>query len=414
MGFRFSNRVSIMPGLKLNLSGHGLSLSAGVRGAHINLGPRGLYGTAGIPGTGLYYRQRLDGTPRTYDRPSVERPFSTRQLEAQQRREEKEEQADMAQAAIDDEWQEYQKMVFFWKPLPEIPSLADFTKAQAKRPFETALAVPPEPDWTREQSEYVERLSASLGSELPYKLLPKFAAKSKANSLVPTLWPAEQAQIQSRYEASLLQYQEQLKTEEGKWDATENERIAWLQRLTAGDPEEVHHTVNEIFAGLCLPIKSHTQCHVFYDSSNLISAHLELPEMDENIPFTRKKLLKSGEAREVTRDKAERNRDYFDLVTGEAAFFAAELFSYLPLCQTIRMAGYTPRPKVKEDDPIDVYILDVSYARDGLKGYDAAKTSMLSFLTHCGARFDLAPDFKLEGIDRPSWLAHTLESKTDE
>jgi hypothetical protein len=41
MGFRFSRRVSILPGLKLNLSGSGVSLSAGVRGAHINLGPRG-------------------------------------------------------------------------------------------------------------------------------------------------------------------------------------------------------------------------------------------------------------------------------------------------------------------------------------------------------------------------------------
>ncbi|MGA3180592.1 MAG: DUF4236 domain-containing protein, partial [Verrucomicrobiota bacterium] len=56
MGFRFSRRVSILPGLRLNLSGSGVSLSAGVRGAHINLGPRGLYGSAGIPGTGLSYR----------------------------------------------------------------------------------------------------------------------------------------------------------------------------------------------------------------------------------------------------------------------------------------------------------------------------------------------------------------------
>ena len=77
MGFRFSRRVSILPGLKLNLSGSGVSLSAGVRGAHINLGPRGLYGSAGIPGTGLSYRQRLDSSSRSYDRPSVERRLSS-------------------------------------------------------------------------------------------------------------------------------------------------------------------------------------------------------------------------------------------------------------------------------------------------------------------------------------------------
>ena len=77
MGFRFSRRVSILPGLKLNLSGGGISLSAGVRSAHINLGPRGLYGSAGNPGTGLSYRQRLDSSSRSYDRPSVERRLST-------------------------------------------------------------------------------------------------------------------------------------------------------------------------------------------------------------------------------------------------------------------------------------------------------------------------------------------------
>ena len=102
MGFRFSRRVSILPGLKLNLSGSGVSLSAGVRGAHINLGPRGLYGSAGIPGTGLSYRQRLDSSSRSYDRPSVERRLSTRQWEALQRRQEQEEKAKEAQQAIDD------------------------------------------------------------------------------------------------------------------------------------------------------------------------------------------------------------------------------------------------------------------------------------------------------------------------
>jgi hypothetical protein len=77
MGFRFSRRVSILPGLKLNLSGSGVSLSAGVRGAHINLGPRGVFGSAGIPGTGLPFWQRLDSSSRSYDRPSVERRLST-------------------------------------------------------------------------------------------------------------------------------------------------------------------------------------------------------------------------------------------------------------------------------------------------------------------------------------------------
>ncbi|HUC84282.1 MAG TPA: DUF4236 domain-containing protein, partial [Candidatus Acidoferrales bacterium] len=59
MGFRFSRRIGILPVLKLSLNGSGVSLSAGVRGAHLIFGSRGAFGSLGIPGTGLSYRQRI-------------------------------------------------------------------------------------------------------------------------------------------------------------------------------------------------------------------------------------------------------------------------------------------------------------------------------------------------------------------
>ncbi|QDK35785.1 DUF4236 domain-containing protein [Sphingomonas sp. IC081] len=64
MGFRFSKRISILPGVRLNLSGSGASLSVGPRGASITMGKRGVYGNVGIPGTGLSYRERLDKPSR--------------------------------------------------------------------------------------------------------------------------------------------------------------------------------------------------------------------------------------------------------------------------------------------------------------------------------------------------------------
>ncbi len=48
-------RVKIAPGLTLNLTKHGASLSAGVRGAHITMGRTGIRRTVGIPGTGVFY-----------------------------------------------------------------------------------------------------------------------------------------------------------------------------------------------------------------------------------------------------------------------------------------------------------------------------------------------------------------------
>ena len=55
MGFRFWRRMKIAPGITLNLSKSGGSLSFGGRGAHYTIGPRGTRKTVGIPGTGLFY-----------------------------------------------------------------------------------------------------------------------------------------------------------------------------------------------------------------------------------------------------------------------------------------------------------------------------------------------------------------------
>ena len=61
MSFRFWRRIRIAPGVTLNLSKSGGSLSFGPRGAKFTLGPRGNRTTVGIPGTGLFYTTHSSG-----------------------------------------------------------------------------------------------------------------------------------------------------------------------------------------------------------------------------------------------------------------------------------------------------------------------------------------------------------------
>lgn len=63
MGLRFFRRVRVLPGVTVNLSKSGASMSFGVRGAHYTVGPRGRRVTVGVPGTGLYYTQ-VEGARR--------------------------------------------------------------------------------------------------------------------------------------------------------------------------------------------------------------------------------------------------------------------------------------------------------------------------------------------------------------
>jgi hypothetical protein len=55
MGLRFYRRVHLFPGVSINVSRSGPSLTVGVRGAHVTVGRSGVTRTVGLPGTGIYY-----------------------------------------------------------------------------------------------------------------------------------------------------------------------------------------------------------------------------------------------------------------------------------------------------------------------------------------------------------------------
>ena|SRR5919109_986301 len=63
MALRFRRSLKLAPGLRLNFSGSGMSLTAGPRGASVSFGSRGTFLNSGIPGTGLYSRSRLGAAP---------------------------------------------------------------------------------------------------------------------------------------------------------------------------------------------------------------------------------------------------------------------------------------------------------------------------------------------------------------
>jgi hypothetical protein len=75
MGLRFHHRISLLPGVHINLGLNGASLNLGVPGANITVGPHELAGTLGIPGTGLSWRKTI-GAPHRNTHPSVPLPLS--------------------------------------------------------------------------------------------------------------------------------------------------------------------------------------------------------------------------------------------------------------------------------------------------------------------------------------------------
>ena len=61
MAWNFRKRIKIAPGIHLNLSKGGISTSIGPKGAKVTFGKNGTYLNKGIPGTGLYSREKISG-----------------------------------------------------------------------------------------------------------------------------------------------------------------------------------------------------------------------------------------------------------------------------------------------------------------------------------------------------------------
>ena len=65
MGFRFRQRLKVIPGVYLNVSPGGMSVSIGGRGATVNVSHRGTRLTVGIPGSGVSYQTKIVDTNRS-------------------------------------------------------------------------------------------------------------------------------------------------------------------------------------------------------------------------------------------------------------------------------------------------------------------------------------------------------------
>jgi hypothetical protein len=83
--FRFYRRLRIFPGLSINLSKSGPSVTVGVRGAHVTMGRGGVRRTVGIPGTGIYYTS-YSGKHTGYHSSHTETPVEPAAQEHAERR----------------------------------------------------------------------------------------------------------------------------------------------------------------------------------------------------------------------------------------------------------------------------------------------------------------------------------------
>ena len=190
MGFRFRQSVKLCPGVRLNISGSGASLSAGPRGATLNFSGRGARATFGVPGTGMSFSTPLfspqtrprgadaDGSSSSPIRSTAElteavrnprstvvysssgRRLSSQQLAAAYRKLAETEAREKGQADIERFEAELNALVDSWKGLPSIPSADGYKTALEPRPFVFAEQPPTPPAYEAEERDVRARVRA--------------------------------------------------------------------------------------------------------------------------------------------------------------------------------------------------------------------------------------------------------------
>lgn len=442
MGFRLRRTIRLLPGLRLNLSNGGLSVSAGVPGATMNLSGRGVRSTLSVPGTGLSYTTAWSGGR------SSGRRLTLRQAEAAQRRFEAEARREAALAAADQDEAELEAVLDHWRDVPELPTPADLDDELRPQPF-VAPREPPQaptlpmatvaPDDIRlEGSSFLPITGASLvagatvfATAVGAFLAPPLAlpvvfgagaglvvtalaaqgvARTQATALaapglaalidapdVGQAWRAAQADHLRARQA----WEDECDRAQDDFERDDRDRIHRARRVRQGDPVAVEEAVAWALAELSFPFDA--QCRFEVPEPTQAYLLLDLPEIEDLLPETRTKVLKDGSSKEVKRPKAERLAGYARLVCGLAFQVARTVFAVAPKVQQVQIAAYTQRRQKRTGAIGDDFVYDVEIARYLSGTLDHAVMDPVSELERLPGRVKRSASGELGRIPPPDW-----------
>lgn len=390
---RFRKSVKVCPGVRLNFSKSGVSTSLGVRGASVTVGKKGVYANYGIPGTGIYNREKiLDWNDEAAGSSSSRRGSSSSAGSnfaggsggtGGAAGAENPEQFQVNYLA-DGTFEFYQgdTLVTDKSVISQIKRSSDFKENLA---IMNAHRI--------EQYEKIDKQYTGIGKqackifsskeEALAALEPKFLVPRKYEGFPSEAELRKQAESQVKTmkfweKASLVEekmkelYQDALR-EKAKFEQEEQERVDRLNRENRAKYEEIKDTIERISAGdeeafdsvvsswvktLDFPFEFNLDYHL---SGKKLFVDLDLPEI-EDMPS--KKAVKMASGIVKVKDKAQKDirKDYEDCVFGLTFFFASYLFNIAPSCEEIIISEYTQR-RDKNGRIKDIYILSVKFLR---------------------------------------------------
>ena len=430
----------------------------------MTLGPRGLFGSVGLPGTGISYRKKLnapngrvttrrsnppaldpsklspealelmqavvdgkDGVTKNLNsaqevwgywekikglpgahmiNPETGRKMSEAQVRAFARKLEREANIKKLTQEIAEEEARLRDAVRYWHPLPAISdwqSYVDQYEDLLEAPFPEEAPSPPSAP--TEENAWADLLKSNRAQVTPTwfaRLLPAWAAR-RAEKSARAAW-------QEHWQTTQAAHNEAMESHRKLAECHAKRQIAWrsrcaedadeLYRLMAGEDKEM------LLETACeavgdLAIPFQADARVTIDDDVSLSLDIDLPEIEDVVPRTMREVSASGSIRSSSRSGDQLHEPYAELVFGHSLNLAAKLFTELPRLQTTRLAAYTRR------NGNDDYVLELNLTRDAVTSVALKSPStlpdLLSALGQATAIFNIGSDYKLGAIETPLW-----------
>lgn len=420
MAFRFHRRITLFPGVRLNLSKTGVSVSAGVRGATVTAGKRGVHGNVGLPGTGLSYRQRLDtpqrNTPKLSARPSstATEQFSLslgERGELQVHTQSGEPASSSIRRTL---WLQHASEIvaFLQSECARINS--DAERLQTIHADTPPLATPP-PSYSAVPYKTPQPACPVLPDmpEQPtaprtyfwMKLFPGFLAKrERAFNEAYNAWQQKHQELsalrqqkQQEYARSLAAWQEQKAAHEQLQQAAAEQFDCDIR----ANPDVMTEQLEHALMALSWPRETHINFEITQQGQDFqLNLDVDLPS-GEAFPKQQATFSKTGKRLLVKNKSARKQRmEYARHVHGVVLKIAGVSFVTLPSVHTLTIAAYTQRLDEATGFEADTYLLQAQVSREQWQQLNLRSAQQIDPIAAL-ALFQLNRDMTKTGIFKP-------------
>lgn len=390
MAIRFQKRITLAPGLRMNLSRSGISWSAGPRGASITMGKRGTYLNAGIPGTGLSTRGKLGSSLQSAAAP----PHPVREkvtIEARVRVEDDGTLVftDSTGAPLSEHMVEQAKKQNREVILNAIQSVCHTINQSIESVAEVHLVTPrpdQKPKFDPPPFEHAE----------PTRLTPVklgFFAKlfrSKREAI-----EKENAAVLRAYEARLAEWR-QAKVD---YEAAVSACKKLVEQDIYTDTAAMGQHFESVLRGIDWPRETEVSFEMT-EGGKTILLDVDLPEV-EDMPNKAASVPQRGIKLNVKELPATKVRKlYMDHIHGAVFRVIGEAFATLPTVQTVVASGYSQRPDKSTGQLVDEYLLSVRVPREAWQKIDFNNLAAINPADALG-RFELRSQVTKTGVFSP-------------